>query len=69
VSRWNAIATLDGVEGISEHSVQRHLLPDLRGYVLARLGSNSHSRSFVCLFWEKASGFEESMGYNDPTDA
>src|ERR1700687_2944126 len=59
--RVDVIAALGGVEGILEHTVQGHLFPDMGTYVFLEMRRLYAHPLLSGLFWEKASGFEESM--------
>ena len=66
--RVDVIAALGGVEGILEHTLFKGTyFPTGEGMFAA--GILSLDSTFSGLFWEKASGFEESMRYKKLTNA
>lgn len=68
--RVDVIAALGGVEGILEHTLFKGTyFPTWEGTSHPSWNSLSPLTFVVGLFWEKASGFEESMRYKKLTNA
>ena len=67
--RVDVIAALGGVEGILEHTLFKGTyFPTWEGMFASQTALTLHS-ILSGLFWEKASGFEESMRYKKLTNA
>ena len=67
--RIDVIAALGGVEGILEHTLFKGTyFPTWEGKY-SNIESDLSNRCSLGLFWEKASGFEESMRYKKLTNA
>jgi pre-mRNA-processing factor 8 len=68
--RVDVIAALGGVEGILEHTLFKGTyFPTWEGLLILPVGSLTKLICYEGLFWEKASGFEESMRYKKLTNA